>query len=82
MAPNPAPKVCPDTKGMVFTHYCITIAIFSENALSSKNAFQGRMVPKTYGSRSIVAKIADVGPPEKIYDSKSCDTLMYFQFVI
>ena len=40
MAPNPAPKVCPDTKGMVFTHYCITIAIFSENALSSKNAFQ------------------------------------------
>ena len=33
-------------------------------------------------SNVIAAKIADVGPPEKIYDSKSCDTLMYFHFVI
>ena len=44
MAPNPAPKVCPDTIGMVFTHYCITIAIFSENALLSKNAFQVKKI--------------------------------------
>ena len=46
MAPNPAPKVCPDTKGMVFTHYCITIAIFSENALLSKNAFQVKNIAR------------------------------------
>ena len=45
------PKVCPDPKGMVFTHFwdlgpfgCIKTAIFSESANSSKTRFQEKKI--------------------------------------